>query len=52
MEDNAVRVFGYCAHCGDEVTDEDKEYFVNEDGEVFCNIECVCEHYGVVKVEV
>jgi hypothetical protein len=51
MEDNAVRVFGYCAHCGEPVTDEGEDYFVNEDGEVFCCIECVCEHCRVVKIE-
>jgi hypothetical protein len=49
-----VRTFGYCENesCGDAVTDEVKEYYVNDDGEVFCCIECVFEHYGITKVEV
>lgn len=47
-----IRVFGYCEHCGENITDEYEEYYVNDDGEVFCNVECVCEHYGLVKVEV
>jgi hypothetical protein len=46
-----ARVFGYCRCCENEVTDEKKEYYINENGEVFCDIECVLEHYGVIKVE-
>ena len=47
-----VRVFGYCENCGAKVTDENDEYYVSDDGNVFCNIECVLEHYGVTKAEV
>lgn len=47
-----VRVFGYCANCGDPVTDEGEEYFVSEDGKVFCSCECVYQHCGITKVEV
>jgi hypothetical protein len=47
-----VRVFGYCECCGDKITDNNDEYYVNADGEVFCGIECVLEHYGVIKLEV
>lgn len=47
-----VRVFGYCECCGEEVTDENEEYYINDDGEVFCSIECVCEAHRVTKVEV
>ena len=47
-----IRVFGYCECCGNKVTDENYEYYVNSDGEVFCNIDCVLEHYGVIRLEV
>lgn len=47
-----VRVFGYCKCCGEEVTDYSDEYYINDDGEVFCSIECVCDAYRVTKVEV
>lgn len=47
-----LRSFGYCENCGEEVTDENEEYYVTEDGKVFCCIECVLEHCGIVKVEV
>ena len=46
-----IRVFGNCECCGEEITDESDEYYVNEDGEVFCCVECMMEHYGIVKVE-
>jgi ribosomal protein L24E len=47
-----IRVFGECECCGNEVTDRDGEYYITDDGKVFCSIECVCEAYRVTKVEV
>ena len=57
MDEREVRVFGYCENCSDEVTDENNvydginEYFVNDDGEIFCCIDCVCEHYNLTRIE-
>lgn len=51
MDENEVRNFGCCEECGETVTDESTEYYVNEDGEVFCSIECVLQHYRIVKIE-
>ena len=47
-----ARVFGYCENCGTKVTDESDEYYVTDDGKVFCSVECICEAHGVTKVEV
>jgi hypothetical protein len=47
-----IRVLGYCECCGNQITDEDDYHYVNENGEMFCSVECVCEHYGVIKREV
>ncbi len=47
-----IRGFGYCENCGTEVTDEGEEYYVTDDGKVFCSIECVLEHFGITKIEV
>ena len=52
MDEREVRYFGHCENCGDEVTDEYDEYYVNDDGEIFCSIDCVCEHYGLTIIEV
>lgn len=52
MDEREVRIFGYCKNCGDEVTDEHGEYCVNDDGEVFCCVECALESCGVTKIEV
>ena len=52
MEDNEVRIFGVCKNCGETITDEFEEYYVNEEGELFCCEECVCEAHGIEKVEV
>lgn len=47
-----VRVFGYCECCGNKVTNQDDEYYVADDGKVFCSTECCLEYFGVTKVEV
>ena len=47
-----IRVFGYCENCGEAVTDECEEYYITDDGLVFCSCECLCEAYGITKVEV
>ena len=46
-----IRNFGECECCGNEVTDEHEEYYINDDGKVFCSIECILEHYGITKIE-
>lgn len=47
-----VRVFGYCENCGEEVTDDYNEYYITDDGTIFCSCECLCEAYGITKIEV
>ena len=47
-----MRIFGICECCGNEVTDNDEEYYVSDDGHVFCSVECALAHCGVTKVEV
>ena len=47
-----IRVFGYCENCGEKVDGYYNEYYITDDGKVFCSIECVIEHHGVTKVEV
>lgn len=46
------RIFGYCECCGNTVTDDNDEYYITDDGKVFCGIECVCDAHGVIRVEV
>ena len=51
-EMNEIRMLGYCAECGDKITDEGAEYYCNDEGEYFCCIECVCDHHGITKIEI
>lgn len=50
-DENEVRIRAYCSECDEEITDESEEYYCNDDGEYFCSIECVLEHYGISKLE-
>ena len=52
MDERDVRYFGRCENCEDDVTDEGGEYFVNDDGEVFCCLDCALEHHGIIRIEV
>ena len=47
-----IRVFGYCECCGNEVTDQDEEYYFDAEGRIFCSVECICESYDLTKVEI
>lgn len=50
-EDNEVRVLAYCAECGDEITDDIEEIYVDEDGNYFCSCECSMIYHGIHKLE-
>ena len=47
-----VRVFGYCENCGEKVNENYEEYYITDDGKVFCSVECICEAHRITKVEV
>jgi hypothetical protein len=49
---NEIRTFGYCENCGEKITDDNEEYYVGDDGRIFCSVDCLCESYGITKVEV
>ena len=46
-----VRVLGYCAECGNTITDDVRECYCNDDGEYFCDIECLLTYYNISKIE-
>lgn len=46
------RIFGRCECCENEITNKDKEYYVDSEGRVFCSVECCLEYCGIVKLEV
>ena len=52
MDDNEIRKFGHCEECDSEVTNDVDEYYITEDGKVFCSIECLLEYYSITKIEV
>lgn len=47
-----VKILRICECCGNEITDENKVYYLSEDGLAFCSVECCLEHYDVTTVEV
>ena len=47
-----IRVYGTCECCGNTIISEDKEYYVDSEGRVFCSIECALDVHSITKVEV
>lgn len=47
-----IRKFGECECCENKVNDAGGEYYVDQEGRVYCSIECVLEKLGIVKIEV
>lgn len=50
--DEDVRIIGVCAECGSEIPDNIEEYYCDEDGNYFDDVECCMAYYGIHKLEV
>lgn len=50
--DNEVRILGYCEECDSIITENDNEAFVDEEGNYYCCIDCVLEHYAITRLEI
>lgn len=46
------RTFGNCTECGNAITDNIEEYFCDDNGNFFCNENCVFEYYGIHRLEI
>lgn len=51
MNDNETRLIGYCAECGEDITDDIEDIYTDEDGNYFDSAECAMIHYGLHKLE-
>ncbi len=40
-----------CTCCRELIYEDNDDTHIDEDGNYFCSIECVLEHYGVSKIE-
>ena len=47
-----VRLIGYCAECGEDITDDMEDISIDEDGHYFCSCECAQIYHGLHKLEV
>lgn len=45
--DEENRPIARCVECGELIFDDNKNFYVNEDGEYFCGLSCVFNFYGV-----
>lgn len=46
-----IRILGYCAECGNEITDDFEEYYCDQDGNLFCCNEHVLEFFNITQME-
>ena len=46
-----IRPVARCENCGEIIYDNNKNVYINDDGEYFCELSCVFEFYGVYLSE-
>lgn len=42
-----IRPIARCVNCGEIIFDDNKNVYLNDDGEYFCELSCVLEFYGI-----
>lgn len=47
MYESEVREIARCECCGEIITDDNREVYVNGSGEYFCGLSCVLEFYDI-----
>ena len=52
MHDEEVRVIGYCAQCGEDITDDTEDVFVDSEGNYFDSVDCLITYFDVTRLEV
>ena len=45
------RVIARCAECGNEITNNDSDVYVDKDGNYFDSAECALEYHSITKLE-
>lgn len=51
MDENGVRVIGYCVECDTQITDDMEDVYVDDYGNYFCGFECIADHFELHKLE-
>lgn len=51
MDENAIRIVGYCTECELEITDDMEDIYVDDYGNYFCGFECIVDHFELHKLE-
>jgi hypothetical protein len=46
-----IRTLGYCSECGETITDDMEDVYVDEEGRHFCCTECAMVYCGLTKLE-
>lgn len=51
MNENEVRIVGYCTECDLEIMDDMEDIYVDDYGNYFCSFECIVDHFELHKLE-
>lgn len=41
----------YCENCGEAILEYEDSIYTNEEGQLFCSLNCMMEHYGVTEYD-
>ena len=45
--DNEITSIARCASCGELIFEDNKDVYINNDGEYFCGMQCVLDFYEI-----
>lgn len=45
------RIIGHCFECDNDITENEQIAYVDADGNMYCCIECLLEHFEIKTIE-
>lgn len=50
-DEEVIKKISICEECGEDIFDNNAEIYVDDDGNIFCSLECALIYYGIHKSE-
>jgi formylmethanofuran dehydrogenase subunit E len=51
-EEDDSQAIARCEECGELIYEDNDDVYIDDDGNYFCNLQCVLDHYSIRKIEV
>ena len=51
-EEDDSQAIARCEECGELIYEDNDDVYIDDDGNYFCCLQCVLDHYSIRKIEV